>query len=335
MSTWRLPDTVLSRPVLVTGGAGFIGSHLVDALLAQGAHVVVVDDFNNFYDPELKRANVAEHLTHPNYRLVEANLIDGGVPEQVVEEHRPGVVVHLAARAGVRPSLVEPQLYTQANVNATVALLEASRKFGVERFVFGSSSSVYGEQAKIPFSETDMVANPISPYAATKAAGELFCHTYAHLHGLPCVCLRFFTVYGPRQRPDLAIHKFARLMATGQPLPFFGDGSTERDYTYVDDIVRGVMGAMAYTGSPFEIINLGNAQTVSLVRLVSGLEQALGVQATLDRLPMQPGDVPRTFADTAKARRLLGFAPNTSLDEGLARFAEWFRTTPAGQSLPT
>lgn len=331
MEHWRLPEAVLARPVLVTGGAGFIGSHLVDALLAMGARVVVVDDFNDFYDPALKRANVAGHLLHPNHRLMEADLSQPGVAEWVMTEAQPGVVVHLAARAGVRPSLVDPELYAQANVQATVALLEAARRHRAMRFVFGSSSSVYGEQAKLPFSETDPVARPISPYAATKAAGELFCHAHAHLHALPCVCLRFFTVYGPRQRPDLAIHKFARLMVAGQPIPFFGDGDTERDYTYVDDIVRGVLGAMAYDASPFEIINLGNAQTVSLKGLVAGLERALGVPAQLDRQPMQPGDVPRTFADTAKARQLLGFAPHTPLDVGLARFAEWFHTTPAGQ----
>jgi UDP-glucuronate 4-epimerase len=318
----RIPRA--SAPVLVTGGAGFIGSHVVDRLLADGERVVVIDDFNDFYDPAVKRANVAAHLQHPAYTLVEGDIRDAALVERVFAEHGPRRVIHLAARAGVRPSLEEPLLYETTNVVATLILLEACRRHGVTKLVFGSSSSVYGVNAKVPFSEDDPIAQTISPYAATKAAGELHCHAYSHLYGLPIVCLRFFTVYGPRQRPDLAIHKFAKLIAAGKPIPVFGDGRTERDYTYVDDIVAGILGALAYDGSRFEILNLGNSRTVSLADLIAGLERALGKAAVIDRQPLQPGDVPRTFADTAKARRRLGYAPDTPIDVGLARFVAWF-----------
>jgi UDP-glucuronate 4-epimerase len=318
----RIPRA--SAPVLVTGGAGFIGSHVVDRLLADGERVVVIDDFNDFYDPAVKRANVAAHLQHPAYTLVEGDIRDAALVERVFAEHGPRRVIHLAARAGVRPSLEEPLLYETTNVVATLILLEACRRHGVTKLVFGSSSSVYGVNAKVPFSEDDPIAQTISPYAATKAAGELHCHAYSHLYGLPIVCLRFFTVYGPRQRPDLAIHKFAKLIAAGKPIPVFGDGRTERDYTYVDDIVAGILGALAYEGSRFEILNLGNSRTVSLADLIAGLERALGKAAVIDRQPLQPGDVPRTFAETAKARRLLGYAPDTPIDVGLARFVAWF-----------
>ena len=258
-----------AAPVLVTGGAGFIGSHVVDRLLADGEQVVVVDDFNDFYDPAIKRANVREHLAHPRYTLVEGDIRDAALIERVFMTHRPARVIHLAARAGVRPSLEEPLLYETTNVVATLILLEACRRHNVQKLVFGSSSSVYGVNSKVPFAEDDPIAQPISPYAVTKAAGELHCHSYSHLYGLNVVCLRFFTVYGPRQRPDLAIHKFARLISAGQPLPFYGDGSTERDYTFVDDIVAGIMGALAYDKTRFEILNLGNSRTVSLAGLAS------------------------------------------------------------------
>ena len=314
------------RNVLVTGGAGFIGSHLCGWLLAEGGHAVsVVDDFNDFYDPAIKRRNAAMFADRPEFRLFEADIRDRAAVEEVFRTARFDCVVHLAARAGVRPSLTEPALYVETNVNGTLNLLEAARAGRVPQFVFGSSSSVYGENEKVPFSEDDPVANPISPYAATKGAGELLCHTYAHLYGLRCVALRFFTVYGARQRPDLAIHKFARLISEGKPIPVFGDGTTRRDYTYVDDIIQGVRAAMDYERSPYEVINLGESRTVELRELIALLEKELGRAAVIDRQPPQPGDVPQTFADIAKARRLLGYDPQTPIEEGIRRFVEWFR----------
>ncbi len=314
--------------VLVTGGAGFIGSHLVARLLAEGRwRVHVVDDFNDFYDPALKRRNVAPHLGRAEFRLHEADVRDRAALEQVFAGADFDCVVHLAARAGVRPSLSEPALYAETNINGTLNLLELARGRGVRQFVFGSSSSVYGEQEKVPFAEDDPVARPISPYAATKAAGELLCHTYSHLWGLRCVCLRFFTVYGARQRPDLAIHKFARLISEGRPVPVFGDGTTRRDYTYVDDIIAGVRAAMDYEASAYEVFNLGESRTVELRELIALIEGELGQKAVIDRQPPQPGDVPRTFADVTKARRLLGYDPRTPVEEGIRRFVEWFKGT--------
>jgi UDP-glucuronate 4-epimerase len=316
-----MPD----RNILVTGGAGFIGSHLVDRLLAEGGwRVTVVDDFNDFYDPALKRANAARHAADGRFRLAECDIRDRAALARVFEGANFSCVVHLAARAGVRPSLAEPLLYNETNVTGTLNLLELSRAHGVPQFVFGSSSSVYGANAKVPFSEDDPVARPISPYAATKAAGELLCHTYSHLYGLRCVALRFFTVYGARQRPDLAIHKFARLISDGKPIPVFGDGTTRRDYTYVDDIISGVRAAIDYDATMFEAINLGESRTVSLSELISLLERELGRAAIIDRQAPQPGDVPQTYADISKARRLLGYDPRTQIEEGVRRFVEWF-----------
>jgi UDP-glucuronate 4-epimerase len=314
------------RNVLVTGGAGFIGSHLVARLLGEGAwRVVVVDDFNDFYDPQLKRRNLAPYGGREDFRLFEADIRDRAALERVFAETRFDCVVHLAARAGVRPSLSEPVLYAETNINGTVNLLEAARARGVRQFVFGSSSSVYGENEKVPFSEEDPVARPISPYAATKTAGELLCHTYSHLFGLRSVCLRFFTVYGARQRPDLAIRKFARLISAGKPIPVFGDGTTRRDYTYVDDIIAGVRAAMDYEATPYEVINLGESRTVELRELIALLEKELGRDALIERQPAQPGDVPQTFADISKARRLLGYDPRTPIEEGIRRFIRWFK----------
>ncbi|HEX8069180.1 MAG TPA: GDP-mannose 4,6-dehydratase [Pyrinomonadaceae bacterium] len=312
--------------ILVTGGAGFIGSHLVERLLAEGRwRVTVVDDFNDFYAPALKRANVAPHLGRADFELVEADIRDRAALERVFAARPFPVVVHLAARAGVRPSLTEPLLYAETNINGTLHLLELARAHGTRRFVFGSSSSVYGANAKVPFGEDDPVRHPISPYAATKAAGELLCHTYAHLHGLRSVALRFFTVYGARQRPDLAIHKFARLIRAGRPIPVFGDGTTRRDYTYIDDIIAGVRAAIAYDATPFEAINLGESRTVTLNELIALLEAELGRRAVVERHPLQPGDVPQTYADINKARRLLGYDPQTPIEEGLKRFVAWFK----------
>ena len=316
--------------VIVTGAAGFIGSHVVDALLARGDEVVGVDNFDPFYDPALKRRNLSGALASGAFRLAEADIRHAGLVDALRAAGGEGAdaVVHLAARGGVRPAIREPLLYSQVNLDGTVAVLEAARALGIGRFVFASSSSVYGNRETVPFAESDAVEQPISPYAATKRAGELLCHAWRHMYGTSVVCLRFFTVYGPRQRPDLAIHAFARKMAAGEPIPLFGDGSSQRDYTYVDDTVQGVLGAIRYTGEhpgAFEIVNLGESRTVSLSRLVELLSGALGVEPRIERLPPQPGDVERTFADVSKARRLLGYDPRVQVEEGIPRFVEWFR----------
>lgn len=314
------------KSILVTGGAGFIGSHLVDRLLAEGEwQVAVVDDFNDFYDPTIKRANVSRHQGNPNYRLFEADIRDLAALERIFAENRFACIVHLAARAGVRPSLAQPLLYAETNINGTLNLLELAREHRIRQFVFGSSSSVYGINAKAPFSEDDPIRQPISPYAATKAAGELLCHTYTHLYGIRSVCLRFFTVYGPRQRPDLAIHKFAQLISAGKSIPVFGDGSTRRDYTFIDDIISGVRAAIDYQDSDYEVINLGESRTVELRELISLIENELGTTAKIDRQPLQPGDVPQTFADITKARHLLDYNPQTQIEAGIRSFVEWFR----------
>ena len=314
------------KKFLVTGGAGFIGSHLVDRLLGgETDQITVVDDFNNFYDPEIKRANISEHLNVQRYKLASIDIRDRAALDELFKQNSFDCIVHLAARAGVRPSLSEPQLYTETNINGTVNLLELARQYNIKQFVFGSSSSVYGINAKVPFSEDDPIRQPISPYAATKAAGELLCHTYSHLYGLRCVCLRFFTVYGPRQRPDLAIHKFAKLISAGKPIPVFGGGTPRRDYTFVDDIIDGVVAAIHYDKSDYEVFNLGESRTVELRELIALLEKELDTHATIDRQPPQPGDVPQTFADITKARALLGYNPQTQIEAGLRRFVEWFR----------
>ncbi|MFY9610541.1 MAG: GDP-mannose 4,6-dehydratase [Blastocatellia bacterium] len=315
------------QSILVTGGAGFIGSHLVDRLMSGEANrVSVVDNFNDFYDPAIKRANIAAHVGRPHFELIEADIADAQAMDSLFARSGFDTIVHLAARAGVRPSLENPLAYEQTNVRGTYSLLEAARRHGVNRFVFGSSSSVYGMNSKVPFSEGDPIAQPISPYSATKIAGEAACHAYSHLYGMRIVCLRFFTVYGPRQRPDLAIHKFARLIAARKPVPIFGDGTTRRDYTYIDDAIAGVEAAISYDQSRFEIINLGESETVELTRLVELLERAMGTRAILDRQPEQPGDVPITYASIDKARRLLGYDPQTGIETGIERFIAWFRT---------
>jgi len=324
------------KSILVTGGAGFIGSHLVDRLLLQGEwQVSVIDDFNDFYAPAIKRKNASLHKTNRNYHLFEADIRNRQSLEKVFEDSGFQCIVHLAARAGVRPSLQQPSLYAETNIEGTLNLLELARSHGIKQFVFGSSSSVYGINAKLPFSEDDPIRQPISPYAATKAAGELLCHTYSHLYGIRCVCLRFFTVYGPRQRPDLAIHKFARLINEGKPIPVFGDGSTRRDYTFIDDIIAGVQAAIGYDDTGYEAINLGESRTVELSELISLLEKELHKKAEIDRQPLQPGDVPQTYADITKARRLLGYDPRTQIEEGIHRFVEWFRNSKSGAMSPS
>ena len=316
------------KNILITGGAGFIGSHLVDHLLLEGDWAItVVDDFNDFYAPNIKRNNVKAHEKNPAYKLIEADIRDQVALANVFDNTQFDAIVHLAARAGVRPSLKDPQLYCETNIDGTLNLLEEARKHGVKQFVFGSSSSVYGINAKVPFSEDDPIRQPISPYAATKGAGELLCHTYSHLYDLRSVCLRFFTVYGARQRPDLAIHKFASLISQGKPIPVFGDGKSRRDYTYIDDIIGGVRAAIDFDQTNYEVINLGESRTVELTELISLLEQELGKKAIIDSQAPQPGDVPQTFADITRARQLLGYNPQTPIEEGIRKFVEWFRAT--------
>jgi UDP-glucuronate 4-epimerase len=315
---------------LVTGGAGFIGSHLVDRLLnGNPARVTVVDNFDDFYSQQIKRQNIENHLRHPAYRLVESDIRNYNTLRQVFSEEHFDIVIHLAAKAGVRPSVADPRGYQEVNIAGTLNLLELAERNGIRKFVFGSSSSVYGPAATPPFKEDAQLA-PISPYAATKAAGELLAHTYSHLYRMNITCLRFFTVYGARQRPDLAIHKFARMISSNRPVPVFGDGNAERDFTYIDDILQGVLAAVDYDATPFEIINLGESHTITVNRLIELLETALGQKAIIDRQPPQPGDMPRTHADISKARALLGYKPATPIEAGIKKFVEWFKRGAKG-----
>jgi len=309
--------------VLITGAAGFIGSHLCERLLGNGRIVAGVDNFDEFYDPVIKRRNISHCLKNRNFQLIETDIRDRDAMDRIVGAG-VDVIVHLAARAGVRPSIAEPVLYADVNINGTLGLLEAAKKYGINKFIFASSSSVYGNNKKVPFSEADNVDFPISPYAATKKAGELICHTYHHLYDISMTCLRFFTVYGPRQRPDLAIHKFARLIEEGNPIPVFGDGTMERDFTYIDDIIDGTVAAMEKCNG-FHIYNLGESQPISVNDLISEIEKALDKKAVKEYLPPQPGDVERTYADVTRAMKDLGYRPSTPIDAGLARFATWLR----------
>ena len=310
--------------ILVTGGAGFIGSHLVAELLAEGHEVVVLDNFDEFYDPAIKRRNLDVLRGQERLQLVEGDIRDEKLVDGLFESHHIGVVVHLAARAGVRPSVEQPVLYVDVNLNGTAVLLEACRRHGIGKFVFGSSSSVYGNNPKVPFSEKDPVDEPISPYAATKRGGELLCATYHALYQLNVFCLRLFTVYGPRQRPEMAIHKFTRLIDRGLPLPRFGVGETRRDYTYVTDIVTGVMRAIDRVQG-FEIINLGGSKTTQLNELIAMIEGQLKKTANISQMEDCPGDVVATWADVSKAKRLLGYEPAVSIEDGVKRFVDWYR----------
>jgi UDP-glucuronate 4-epimerase len=309
--------------IVVTGGAGFIGSHLCETLLARGDTVAALDCFDEFYDPAVKRRNLESCLCNPRFKLITGDIRDPACASATLLG--ADAVVHLAARAGVRPSIENPLLYQDVNISGTMVLLEAARKHRVPRFVFASSSSVYGNNEKVPFSESDNVDFPISPYAATKKAGELLCHTYHHLFGMNITCLRFFTVYGPRQRPDLAIHKFVRLIEGGKPIPVFGDGSMMRDFTYIDDIIAGTVAATDRCKG-YRIYNLGESRPIALGDLISAIERALGKKAIIDRQPEQPGDVQRTYADVTRAEQELGYRPTTHIDAGLAKFVAWFRT---------
>ncbi len=308
--------------IVVTGGAGFIGSHLCEALLQRDHDVTALDSFDDFYDPRIKRRNLETAAANRLFTLVEGDIRDEGAVDRAIGDD-VDVVVHLAARAGVRPSIEQPLLYTDVNVLGTAVLLEACRRHGVGTFIFGSSSSIYGNNEKVPFAESDPADNPISPYAATKKSGELLCHSYHDLYGMAITCLRFFTVYGPRQRPDLAIHKFARLISAGEAIPVFGDGSMMRDFTYIDDIIDGILRSADRAGG-YHIYNLGESEPISLSELIARLEETLGRTAIIDRQPLQPGDVDRTFADVSLARQELGYQPSTDLRTGLARFVEWF-----------
>jgi UDP-glucuronate 4-epimerase len=322
------------KRVLVTGGAGFIGSHLCQRLLREGYEVVCLDNFDAFYDPAIKRSNVEEIQATSGkgtFQLVEGDIRDTGLLKGLFKRSSFELVIHLAARAGVRPSLQQPLLYEEVNVAGTLNLLEVCREFGVMDLIFGSSSSVYGKNPTVPFTETDKLEEMISPYAVTKRVGELFCYAYHYLYGLNIFCLRFFTVYGPRQRPEMAIHKFTRLINQGERISLYGDGTSRRDYTYIDDIIDGVMGAVRNLEG-YDVFNLGESQTVPLRKLVSLLEQTLGKKAVIEELPEQPGDVPITYADISKARRLLGYDPQVGIEEGVERFVRWFRDKGAGGS---
>src|SRR5438876_11829326 len=308
--------------VLVTGGAGFIGSHLVEKLLASGHEVVILDDFNDFYDPQTKHANIAGLAR--DVTIYHVDLRDSELVRNLFHREKVDAIAHLAARAGVRPSIQQPQLYYDTNVTGTLHLLEAARVTGAERFMFASSSSVYGAAKKVPFSEEEHLTQTLSPYAATKIACEFLCSTYSHLYKMRIVALRYFTVYGARQRPDLAIHQFTRKIHAGEPIDQFGDGTTRRDYTYIDDIVQGTMAALKYDGPMFDVFNLGESQTIQLKDLIGAIETALGKKAKINRLPEQPGDMSLTCADTSKARKLLGYNPKTKFEDGLLKFVDWF-----------
>jgi len=314
--------------ILVTGGAGFIGSHLSERLLREGHEITIVDELNDFYSPERKRANLECVRQAGPVEFHEADIGDEEAIFAIGRSRRFEAIVHLAARAGVRPSLDDPLLYERANVRGTTVLLEMARRLAIPKFVFASSSSIYGVANRVPFSEEDTQNLPISPYAATKLAGEKICYTYSHLFGIRAICLRFFTVYGPRQRPDLAIHKFTRLIDEGRPIPVFGDGTSGRDYTYCDDTVSGILAALRHDCA-YDIFNLGNSHPVSLNEMIATLEEAIGKKALIERLPDQPGDVPITFADISKAERILGYAPRTPFAEGIRSFVAWYRTVPA------
>lgn len=313
----------MSKGFLVTGAAGFIGSHLCERLIAEGHTVVGLDNFDPFYERRIKESNIKALKKSDGFRLVEGDIRDANCVEAICKNDID-VIVHLAAKAGVRPSIADPLGYADCNINGTMVLLEAARKSNIKKFIFASSSSIYGNNKKVPFSETDNVDFPISPYAATKKAGELVCYTYHHLYKIDISCLRYFTVYGPRQRPDLAIHKFAKLIEQGKPIPVFGDGTMERDFTYIDDIIDGTTAAIKKCEG-FEIYNLGESRPVRLDKLIEEIEKALGKKAIVERKPIPPGDVERTYADITKAKNRLGYNPDADITTGLTKFVAWLQ----------
>lgn len=310
--------------ILVTGIAGFIGSNLGEYLIKKNIKVIGLDNFDPFFARNIKERNLSILNQSSNFTFYEADIRKVFLLNSIVSDVKPDIIIHLAAKAGVRPSILNPSEYYETNVIGTLNLLEAMKIVGCKKMIFASSSSVYGNNKKVPFSEDDSVDNPISPYAASKKSAELLCHTYHHLYNYDIFCLRFFTVYGPRQRPDLAIHKFAKLILEGKPIPFFGEGKTERDYTYIDDIIDGIMCAVNNLNG-FDIFNLGESKTISLSKMVSILENATGVRAVLEKLPSQPGDVERTFADISKARKQLGYNPKYSFESGIDKFIDWYK----------
>jgi len=311
-----------NKHIIVTGGAGFIGSHVVEYLLKNGYHVTVVDNYDSFYPKEIKQKNLSEVINHPNLIFHELDIVDAKALDFHLTDTY-AAIIHLAAKAGVRPSIENPIAYQQTNVAGTQNLLEFARKKTIQQFVFASSSSVYGINKNIPWQESDGLLNPISPYASTKISGELLGHVYSHLYNIRFIGLRFFTVFGPRQRPDLAIHAFSKKILNNETIPFFGDGNTQRDYTFIDDIVQGVIGALNYDKTNYEIINLGNSHAISLAELVSTLETVFEKKAIINKLPEQPGDVPITFSDISKAKNLINYLPTTPLKDGVIRFKEW------------
>lgn len=317
------------KTYLVTGGAGFIGSALCDALIEQGNTVINIDNFNDFYDPEIKIRNIDSVKHHENYKLYKADIRKKEILDHIFNVHNIDVVIHLAAMAGVRPSIEMPLLYQEVNTQGTLNILQAMKQHGIRHLVFASSSSIYGNSKRVPFREDDPLERVISPYAASKKSAEEFCYVFHHLFNINVVALRFFTVYGPGQRPDLAIHKFTRMILNGEPIPFFGDGSTMRDYAYIDDIVHGIISSAGFVSSHekvFEIFNLSGNKPVTLKDMVKQIETATGKKAVLNRLPMQPGDVLLTNADISKAQKMLGFHPDTSFEQGIARFVEWYQS---------
>lgn len=310
--------------ILVTGGAGFIGSHLIESLLPEDHKVWCLDNFNDYYDPNIKNRNIEKVKDHPNYSLVKGDILDEPLLDSIFSENNLDMVVHLAARAGVRPSVEQPKLYQEVNVRGTINLLEQAKNHAVDKLVIASSSSVYGNNEKVPFSETDFVDNPISPYAATKKACELIAYTYHALYDLSISCLRFFTVYGPRQRPDMAIHKFTRWIDRDEPIKIFGDGSAQRDFTYIDDIIDGINESMRRCEG-YEIYNLGESKVIQLMDLISVIEKTLDKKAKIEFYPPQPGDVAITYADISKAKRKLDYDPSFDIHEGIRRFVSWYR----------
>ncbi|MCB2289083.1 GDP-mannose 4,6-dehydratase [Clostridium sp. CS001] len=325
----------MNNSILITGGAGFIGSTLCDYLIKNNHKIVIIDNFNDFYNPKIKRSNITEikhlmkinNIPDDNLIIEEGDLRDINFLTKVFSSYTIDLVVHLAAMAGVRPSIIDPILYNEVNVSGTLNLLDLCNKFGINKFIFASSSSVYGNNRKLPFAEVDSVNFPISPYASTKKSGELLCHVYSHLYGINIACLRFFTVYGPRQRPDLAIYKFTKLISEEKQISIFGDGTSERDYTYIDDIIQGIDKAISWSsiGShKYEIFNLGRSDTIMLRYLVERLESELGVKANIEYLPMQPGDVAITYADISKSKEILGYNPVIKFDDGISKFVRWF-----------
>ncbi len=310
--------------IMVTGGAGFIGSHLCQRILSLGHNVICFDDFNDYYDPAVKEDNIRELADDSRFTLFRAGITDRKAVDEIFSSNNIDIVIHLAARAGVRPSLADAALYEKVNVGGTINLLDSCRDRGIKKFIFASSSSVYGGNMKMPFSETDRVDSPVSPYAATKKSGELICYTYHHLYDISVFAFRFFTVYGPRQRPEMAIHRFTRHIFEGRPIEVFGDGSTSRDYTYIDDIVNGLINSLDLVCG-YEVINLGNSYPVKLDRLIRMIQEASGRKADIRYTELQPGDVPATFADIEKARKLIKYKPGTTMEEGLGLFMDWYK----------